>query len=206
MSAADFWNQRFAHHTYQYGTQPNAFLVEQAACIPPGARVLVPGDGEGRNGVWLAEQGMQVTSVDCSCAGLDKARALAAQRGVVLDTVQADLAQWVPPAGCADAVAMLYLHLSPELRPHVMRNLVHALRPEGVLLVEAFHTRQLGLPSGGPGDAAMLYTLDMLRSDVQHCGVGGQELLAWEGSVVLDEGPCHQGPAQVVRWIWRKAA
>ena len=182
------------------------FLAEQAGLIPAGAQVLVPGDGEGRNGVWLAQQGFSVTSVDCSSVGQDKTRALAAERGVQVVTVLADLAEWAPQPDSVDAVAVAYLHLPSSLRPKVMADLARALRPGGVLILEAFHPNQLGLTSGGPKDVDMLYTLEGLRSDLLSAGLQGTELVAWEGPVMLDEGPFHQGPAQVTRWVWRRQA
>jgi hypothetical protein len=87
-----------------------------------------------------------------------------------------------------------------------MADLARALRPGGVLILEAFHPNQLGLTSGGPKDVDMLYTLDGLRSDLGNAGLQGEELVAWEGPVTLDEGPFHQGPAQVTRWVWRRRA
>lgn len=202
----EFWNQKFAGTAYKYGEQPNAFLFEQAGLIPPGSQVLVPGDGEGRNGVWLATQGHHVTSVDCSDVGLDKTRDLAQRKGVQLQTVLADLTEWSAAEGAFDAVAVAYLHLPSVQRPVVIGALLRALRPGGVLMLEAFHPNQLGLSSGGPKDVDMLYTLAGLRADALQSGVQGAEVSGWEGGVTLDEGPFHQGPAQVTRWVWRRAA
>ena len=196
------WDQAYSDvEGYKYGEQPNAFLKEQAHRIPPRARVLLPGDGEGRNGVWLAEQGHQVCALDNSAVGLAKAEALAHRRQVTLQTVLVDLADWQPEPASADAVVLTYLHLPPPLRTPVMHKLVQALKPGGVLLLEAFHPRQLQYSSGGPKNEAMLYTLDMLRGDL---AAGMQELLASESETLLDEGPGHQGPAYVTRYIGQK--
>lgn len=200
----EFWNQKFADAAYKYGEQPNVFLAEQARQIRPGGQILVPGDGEGRNGVWLARQGFQVTSVDCSDVGLDKARALAERQGVQITTRLADLTEWSPEAESVDAVVLIYLHLPSSVRPRIMGQLAQALRPGGVLILEAFHPQQLGLSSGGPKDVDMLYTLAVLRGDLAEAGLRGEELVGWEGGVTLDEGPFHQGPAQVTRWVWRR--
>ena len=198
----NFWDERFSEPGYKYGTTANAFLREQAHTLPAGARVLVPGDGEGRNGVWLAQQGHQVKAVDASRVGLDKARALAAERGVALGTELADLADWTPAPASVDAVVLVFVHLPPAIRAGAHRRLAAALRPGGRLILEAFHPRQLGRGSGGPKDVDMLCTLEMLRADF-----AGQlrEELAWEGEVVLDEGPGHQGPAQIVRYVGVRA-
>lgn len=196
-----FWDQNYsASAEFKYGEQPNAFLVAQAARLPSGARILLPGDGEGRNSVWLAEQGHTVFSVDGSAVGLARAQDLARRRGVSVHTTHADLAQWQPEPASFDAVVCIYLHLPPALRTPVHRKLVQALRPGGLLLLEAFHPDQLPLTSGGPKDAAMLYTLEKLRADFD----GLHELLAEETDTVLDEGPGHQGPAKVTRWIGRR--
>ena len=194
----NFWDQAFDTPAYKYGTEPNAFLRMQAHRLHPGSSVLVPGDGEGRNGVWLARQGHDVLSVDASAVGLGKARALAAQHGVPLRTAQVDLADWSPPPSSADAMVLTYVHLPPSLRADAHRRLAQALRPGGWLILEAFHPLQLQHASGGPKDPDMLYTLDLLRADV---GGGLREVLAFEGEVVLDEGPGHQGTAHVVRWL-----
>lgn len=196
------WDQAYSDvEGYKYGEQPNAFLKEQAHRIPARARVLLPGDGEGRNGVWLAEQGHQVCALDNSAVGLAKAEALAHRRQVTLQTVLVDLADWQPEPASADAVVLTYLHLPPPLRTPVMHKLVQALKPGGVLLLEAFHPRQLQYSSGGAKNEAMLYTLDMLRGDL---AAGMQELLGSESETLLDEGPGHQGPAYVTRWIGQK--
>lgn len=197
-----FWDKAYDTPSYKYGTQPNAFLRAQIHRLAPPGRVLLPGDGEGRNGVWLAAQGYGVLSVDGSAVGLAKARALAQQRGVTLTIQQADLAQWQPEPASFDAVVLTYVHLSSALRTSVHRRLAAALRPGGWMIIEAFHPLQLGYTSGGPKDVDMLYTLDALRSDF--AGLLREEL-AWDGVVPLDEGPGHQGPAHVVRWLAQSA-
>lgn len=196
----NFWDQQFSGAGFKYGTAPNAFLVSQAHRLAVPSDVLVPGDGEGRNSVWLAQQGHRVTAMDGSAVGLAKAQALAAERGVAIGAVQGDLAAWAPPPASADAVVLTYLHLPPAIRAGAHSRLAAALRPGGVLLLEAFHPRQLPLGSGGPKDEAMLYTLDMLRTDF----AGLEELLAEETDTVLDEGPGHRGRACVTRWIGRQ--
>lgn len=197
----NFWDQNFSVPGYKYGTSANAFLVAQAYRLPAAADVLVPGDGEGRNGVWLAQQGHRVTSVDVSTVGLEKAQALAAQRGVTLRTELVDLADWVPIPCSVDAVVLTFVHLPPAIRRAAHRRLAAALRPGGVLLLEAFHPSQLKHSSGGPKAPEMLYTLQTLREDFAGALT---EVLGWEGEVTLDEGPGHHGLAHVTRWIGRQ--
>ena len=199
----NFWEQAFDTPHYKYGTEPNAFLRAQAHRLHAGSTVLVPGDGEGRNGVWLARQGHAVLSVDSSAVGLRKARALAAAQGVQLGTLEADLAAWTPAPASADAVVLIYVHLPAVLRSTVHSTLARALRPGGWLLLEAFHPGQLQYQSGGPKDAALLYTLAQLRTDF---GAVLHEVLAEECTVQLDEGPGHHGPGHVVRWLGQAPA
>ena len=192
-----FWDQAFDTPHFKYGTAPNAFVRAQAHRLRPAARVLVPGDGEGRNGVWLAAQGHAVLSVDASGVGLRKAQQWAAEQGVALQTELADLTSWQPAPGAFDGVVLTFVHLPSALRRDVHQRLVRALRPGGWLILEAFTPEQLRYASGGPKDADMLYTMDDLSTDF----AGLHEHLAWAGEVWLDEGPGHQGPAQVVRYL-----
>lgn len=196
-----FWDKRYAEPGYKYGTEPNAFLVEQAHRLEPGSCVLLPGDGEGRNSVWLAEQGHNVLAIDYSAIGLAKARALAASRSAQITTLQADLTDWQPEPESADAVVLAYLHLPSAIRRRAHRALAAALVPGGWLILEAFEPAQLGRNSGGPKDADMLYRLDDLRGDFDG---SLDEVFGWSGEIVLDEGPGHQGPARVVRYVGRR--
>lgn len=202
----NFWDQQFSAPDFKYGTQANAFLREQAHRLPPHADVLLPGDGEGRNSVWLAQQGHRVTAMDSSAVGLQKAQALAARQGVTLQTLLADLEHWQPEPASVDALVLTYVHLPAFLRAKAHQSLLQALRPGGWLILEAFHPRQLGFTSGGPKQEAMLYTLEMVRADLaDHLQPASpkalKEVLAWEGEVQLDEGSGHQGPAFVTRYI-----
>lgn len=202
LGAMQFWDQQFSAADFKYGTEPNAFVVWQAQRMAPGSDVLVPGDGEGRNGVWLAQQGHRVTAMDGSSVGLLKAQALAAERGVPLTTAHGDLADWAPEPASFDAVVLTFVHLPPAIRAAAHRRLVTGLRPGGLLLLEGFHTLQLQHTSGGPKDAAMLFTPEMLRADFADTLT---ELLVWQGEVTLHEGTGHQGRAHVTRFVGQKA-
>lgn len=197
-----FWDNAYAADSYKYGTKPNAFLLSRQELLPPRGKVLVPGDGEGRNGVWLASQGHRVTSIDGSSRGLEKALELARRIGVEVETVHADFAKWVPEAESADGVVLTYVHLPADMRSRVHRSLAEALRPGGVMIIEAFHPEQLSYSSGGPKDAALLYSLEMLRDDLSGLLL---EQEGWAGEVFLDEGEGHRGLAKVTRWIGTKA-
>ena len=112
----NFWDQNFSIAGYKYGTAPNVFLVEQAHRLPSASDVLAPGDGEGRNSVWLAQQGHRVTAMDFSAVGLQKAQLLAVKRGVPLLTVLEDLADWTPAPASVDAVVLTFVHLPVAIR------------------------------------------------------------------------------------------
>jgi len=206
MSNTDFWNSRYAEPGFAYGTEPNAFLVAQKKFLRPGMTALAVADGEGRNGVWLAQQGLDVLSVDASEVGLRKARELAAERGVRLHTEQAELMTWSWPVAAYDVVVSIFVHFPPDVRARLHRAMVSALKPGGVLILEAFTPEQLRYQSGGPPVRELLYTPDMLKADF---GVGegasaGEVLQLEECVAELAEGKYHHGPGAVVRLVLRR--
>ena len=187
----EYWNQRYSHPNYVYGYRPNDFLKQQALLLRPSSRVLCLADGEGRNGVWLAGQGHRVTSVDWSGVGVNKALALATERGVEIDAQLGDLTEWVDSdaaAGPWDALVVIFPHLPEPVR----RLIAHALTPrmgaKGLLLMEEFTPGQLSLSSGGPDDESVLMTRERVLA----------EWPGWRLDVRLDErrifeGMAHQG-------------
>ncbi|MBI0534850.1 class I SAM-dependent methyltransferase [Roseomonas sp. KE2513] len=200
MSDAAAWDARYAGGVFAFGESPNRHLAAQDWRLRAGMRALALGDGEGRNGVWLAGQGLEVTSVDWSAAGLAKADALAEARGVGLRTVVADLVGWEWPVGAFDLVAWIFMHLPPEDRAVVAAGAVAALAPGGLLVLEGFTPAQEGRRSGGPRDPSLLWSATLVREHF----AGLEVLECLEGTVMLDEGPKHQGPAEVVRAVLRK--
>jgi SAM-dependent methyltransferase len=200
MSTSLAWDERYAGGGFQFGEAPNLFLLSQAHRLKPGMRALAVGDGEGRNGVWLAEQGLAATSVDWSAVGLEKAGALAARRGVALNTVTADLTCWDWPVAGFDVIAWIFVHLPPEDRAVTCAGALRTLAPGGLLLLEAFTPAQEGRRSGGPKDASLLWS----RALVERHFAGLETLELLEGTVALDEGPRHQGLAEVVRAVLRR--
>ena len=201
---AAMWDARYAPAPYAYGEAANAFLVAQSHRFEPGMRALVPGDGEGRNGVWLAEQGLAVDTLDLSAQGVAKARRLAAARRVGLNAMQADALAWVWPRETYDVVALIYLHLAADERRFLHTKALSALKPGGLLILEAFRPEQLAAQAAGarcgPREARLLYTLADLAADF-----AGQDILELaEASAVLDEGALHVGASEVVRAIVRR--
>jgi SAM-dependent methyltransferase len=193
------WDQRYSSDTYVYGTEPNGFLVTAAARLPPG-KVLCLGEGEGRNAVWLAAQGHAVTAVDASGVGLRKAQRLAAERGVRVTTVHADLAAFDIEPGAWDGIVSIFCHLPPALRADVHRRCVAGLRPGGVLLLEAYTPRQVGLGTGGPPTAELMMDAETLRTEL--AGLKLLELRECEREV--HEGEFHNGLGAVVQLVARR--
>jgi SAM-dependent methyltransferase len=202
MSTSLAWDERYASGDFQFGEAPNRYLAALRPWLAPGMRALALGDGEGRNGVWLAGQGLVVTSLDWSPVGMAKAARLAEARGVTLATVVADAAAWDYPEGGFELVAWIYLHLPPADRAAAAAGAVRALAPGGKLALECFTPAQQGRRSGGPKLPDLLWS----RAIVEALFGGLEVLELLEGTVHLDEGPRHQGPAEVVRALLRKPA
>jgi SAM-dependent methyltransferase len=200
-SGGDFWDQRFAGAAYTYGEQPNEFLASVLHRLPRG-RALSLGDGEGRNGVALARAGHAVTSVDASAVGLRKARALAAAAGVPIETVHADLADYVIAPGQWEVIASVFCHLPPALRRAVHRASVAGLAPGGAFVLEAYTPAQLAHGTGGPKDPALLYTLDALRDDLDGLDV----IVGVEREREVLEGTLHSGMSAVVQVLATRPA
>lgn len=196
------WEARFgATADYVFGTAPNHFLTEQAWRLPPGARVLAVADGEGRNGVWLAEQGHAVTAVDIAPAGLAKAARLAAVRGVSLDLIEADLARWDWPDGACDAVVGIFIQFAdPALREAIFAGMKRATRPGGLILIQGYRPEQLDYGTGGPRAVENLYTETMLRAAFADWTI---EHLATHDSV-LSEGAGHHGMSALIDLVVRR--
>ena len=190
------WDERYSAKEYAYGKQPNDFLVESINKIPRG-KVLCLADGEGRNSVYLAEQGYQVTSVDASAAGMQKADQLARERGVEIKTIVADLADFEIRAEAWDGVVSIFCHLPPQLRQVVHKKVVSGLKPGGVLILEAYTPRQLALGTGGPKQAEMTMTLAYLKTELN--GLKFSHAIEKDRDVI--EGIYHTGGGAVVQLI-----
>lgn len=198
-----FWDDRYAEPGFAFGEQPNGFLAAQKHLVTPNMRAFVPGDGDGRNGVWLAEQGARVTTVDASPIGVHKARLLAAERGVTIDAHVADLDQWPWPTTEFDFLAAVYLHFPSAQRARMHRRMIAALKPNGLLILEAYTPRQLqhrhNGSRGGPSDPDMLYEPRDLAVDF-----AAAEILHLEETTVrLAEGVRHVGTSAIVRLVAR---
>lgn len=201
MSRQDFWEQRYAGEDYLFGTAPNDFLAESAAYLVPGQRVLAVADGEGRNGVWLAERGLRVLSVDFAGNALAKARALAEARGVKIETQQADLFQWDWPSAAFDLVALFFVHPGPDDRRFLLNAMYHALKPGGLLILEAYAEGQADCEFGGPSDPSHCYSAAILREALPEARIISLE----EKTIIRRSGRFPGKPAEVVRLLARRA-
>ena len=193
-----FWNARYGAEPTVYGEGPNVFFAQQLARLKPG-RILLPGDGEGRNAVHAAAQGWSVRSFDAASVGVDKALAMAQRQGVTIEAEVGDAHDWAP-GEAFDAIGLCYLHTPPALREVFHPRVVDWLKPGGTLIVEGFGPGQLAFTSGGPKALDMLFTTAMLEADF----AGLEVELSVTEEVVLDEGPYHQGQAEVTRMVARK--
>jgi len=194
-SDGEFWNRRFATESYIVGTQPAAFVVDQAHHIPARSRVLLPADGEGRNSVYLAELGHRVVATEIAEHGVTKARQLAAERGVDVEFRHLDLLGWPWPEAEFDAVVAVFIQFAPPaFRDEIFVGMKRAVRPGGVVLLHGYTPKQLDYRTGGPPVVEQLYTEELLRG-----AFGDFRILRLEAyERELDEGEGHVGMSAIV--------
>ncbi len=160
----EFWNTRYSTDEYVFGTAPNVFLASQAQALKPGQRALAIADGEGRNGVWLAQQGLRVHAIDFSPAALAKAAKLAAERGVTLELEQADVLAWAWPEAAYDVVVAIFIQfVPPPERDIIIEGIRRTLKPGGTLILQGYTPKQIEYGTGGPSNPANLYVEADLR-------------------------------------------
>ena len=164
------WDRRYAERELVWTSAPNRFLVAEAATLPPG-RALDVACGEGRNAVWLAERGWEVTGVDFSEVGLEKARGLAELRGVQAEWVAADLLEYTPEPLAFDLVLVFYLQVASAQRRSIVRTVAEAVAPGGVFLLVAHDTSNPEHGHGGPQNPAVLYTAFDVAGDLEGSGL-----------------------------------
>jgi SAM-dependent methyltransferase len=201
MSELERWESRFAAPDYHFGTAPNAFLKSQAHRLRAGQKALALADGEGRNGVWLAEQGLDVISLDFSPNALKKARALAAARGVTLRIERADLSQWEWPIAEFDVIVAIFIQFAdPAFREKIFAGIKRALKPGGLLLMQGYRPEQLNYRTGGPSQVENLYTRGLLETAFGDFA----SIEIREHDSVVDEGAGHAGMSALIDLVGRK--
>ncbi len=195
------WESRFAVPDYVFGREPNYFLKSCQPLLPKPGRALAVADGEGRNGVWLAEQGLDVVSVEFSPAALQKAAALAKARGVKVSFVRADVHDWAYPEAAFDVVVEIFTQFStPAERARKWAGMRRALKPGGLLIVQGYTPKQLQYGTGGPKQVENLYTRAMLEE-----AFGGfSDMRFVEEELEMHEGAGHAGVSAVIGMTARK--
>jgi cyclopropane fatty-acyl-phospholipid synthase-like methyltransferase len=198
MSEQARWETRFSPPDYLFGREPNAFLKAQAHLLRAGQTALSVADGEGRNRVWLAEQGLNVLSIDYSPTAL--AKALARQRGVSIATEVADVVTWPRPRAAFDVIVAIFIAPDAADRPAFFANVKRALKPGGLLLMQSYRPEQLTYRTGGPPDVARMCTRAILEAAFGDLS----ELDIREHDDVLNEGTAHVGMSALIDLVGRK--
>ncbi len=196
---AHFWNERYSANEFVYGKSPNHFFAQTIDGLKPG-RMLLPCEGEGRNAVYAATLSWEVTAFDQSLAGQSKCQRLSLESNVKVHYNISDALQFEFGEAQFDCIGLIYAHFSPNIRQRVHQKVVRCLAPSGILILEAFEPKQLENQSGGPKQADMLYTIDMLKEDFKDLKIKTLEVSV----IKLDEGAYHQGKANVIRLIAEK--
>lgn len=201
VSARQFWDSRYDREDYLFGEAPNTFLARQAHLLKAGMSALAVADGEGRNGVWLAELGLTVTTTDIAPRAVQKALALAARRGVNLDAQLADLDQWTWPRETYDVVVAIFIQFAPPAaRQRLFAHMKAAVRSGGLILLQGYRPEQLAYGTGGPAQIENLYTEVVLRDafadfDILHLESHDSD---------ISEGPGHHGRSALIDLVARR--
>ena len=197
------WELRYAQEAYVFGTAPNDFLVQQGHRLPSKRQALAVADGEGRNGVWLAKQGLVVLSIDSSSVAQVKAARLAQDQGVDITLELADISTWPWPVAEFDVVAGIFIQFAPPaLRAMIFSRMMEALKPGGLLLLQGYRPEQLKYGTGGPSIEENLYTEDLLRAAFRDLEI--VELRAHDSEI--HEGLGHSGMSALIDLVAFKRA
>lgn len=200
----DRWNQRFTDaDDYLFGRTPSAFLESQKDVLPASGRALAIADGEGRNGVWLAQQGLSVVSMDFSPIGQAKARKLAAEAGVEIEAILADIFTWDWPEAEFDLIAGIFFQFAdPDQRAGIFAGIRKALKPGGILILQGYRPEQVDYGTGGPPQRENMYTEELLRE-----AFGDWEILHLHShDSEVAEGEGHVGMSALIELVARKPA
>ena len=200
-NAAATWNQRYAGQDYLFGRAPNDYLQAKAPLLPAKGHALCVADGEGRNSVWLARQGLSVQAFDIADVAVAKARRLAEEAGVSVDFSVADCDQWRWTPESLDVVAAIFIQFAdPPMRQRLFANMVRALRPGGMLILQGYTPKQLEYKTGGPGQLSHLYTAELIRDAFK--SLSTVELVEYEAE--LNEGSQHAGRSALLGFVATK--
>ena len=197
---SNFWDERYSSEEYVYGTEPNQFFKQVLDKIPVPGKLLLPGEGEGRNAVYAAKMGWHVDAFDQSSAGKLKALRLAEVNNVTINYFNVDLAKFTPQKNFYDCAAIIFVHFNSDVRSLFHKKIIDSLSPGGKLILESFSKNQFGKTSGGPQDLEMLYSFDEIKNNFKEM----RTILLKEESVFLDEGEKHKGEASVIQFVGEK--
>jgi SAM-dependent methyltransferase len=197
------WNTRFAAPGFVFGTVPNAFLASQAPRLKRGMTALCVADGEGRNSVWLAQQGLEVTAFDFSPIAVEKARGFARQCNASVAYRVGNVNEWNWDERQYDVVAGIFIQfVGPDERARMFAGMARALKPGGLLILEGYGPKQLEYATGGPKKLENLYTEALLRESFR--GLEILHLASYDAEV--DEGAGHKGMSALVDLVARRLA
>lgn len=189
----EFWDQKFSDTQYKYGKKPNNLFRNFLGTLGPG-KILLPGEGEGRNAVFSAKQGWEVTALDYSIKGKEKAEKLAKENQVELNYIHEDILEYEYPEQQFDAVSLIFVHLPPEETTHLYKKIFQTLKPGGVFFSQLYSKEQLKFGTGGPPNEKMLYSIEELRNYLQNFRI--QKLKKHEK--LIKEGEMHFGHSSVI--------
>jgi len=198
MSQQEFWNSKFSRKGFLYGTKPNTFIASKIKLLRDKSQVLCLGEGEGRNAIFFAKKGYEVTALDASDIGLGKLQQRATEENLNINTLCLDLNEW-DTSHKYDVIVASYLHMHKEDRIALFKKIEEALNADGYFIGEFFSTKQINYSSGGPRDEDLLYTVDDFKKSFALCD---KEI--YEQVTILDEGKGHQGEACVIRVVIQK--
>ncbi|WP_417784550.1 class I SAM-dependent methyltransferase [Tenacibaculum sp.] len=200
----EFWNEKYQNTNFAYGKEPNLFFKEELQKIKTG-KILLPADGEGRNGVYASKLGWDVTATDLSIEGKSKALKLASEFNVNLKYVVGDIQDLELPKGSFDVIGLIYAHFSAWKISIIHQKLTTLLKPKGYIILEAFSKNHLNYQKnnpkiGGPKDIDMLFSIEQIQQDF----TGFEIQVLEEKEVFLNEGSSHNGKGSVIRFIGKK--
>ena len=196
----NFWNERYSSVDYIYGTEPNQFFKDQIEKILAPGKLLLPGEGEGRNAVYAAKLGWKVDAFDQSEKARQKALKLAEKNQVKINYHVTDLSEFNPGKNIYDAVAIIYFHIREDLRKTFNQKLNDALNTGGRIIIELFSKNQFGKTSGGPQDLTMLYSIEEIKNEFHNL----KTIILKEEIIHLNESDKHSGEASVIRFVGEK--
>jgi 2-polyprenyl-3-methyl-5-hydroxy-6-metoxy-1,4-benzoquinol methylase len=194
------WDQRFQEEKYVYGTEPNVFIADMHKRLRLTGDVLAIAEGEGRNAVYLAEQGMNVTAWDYAASGLEKTNKLAHSRGVSVKTELIDLNEAVWTEDKWDELICVFGHFPKEIRQKTLKGIKKAVKPGGYFITEVYSQYQLEYKTGGPQDKSLLYFPEEFLADFSDWRI----VHFFMGEVIRHEGDLHNGLSHVIQFVGQK--